>query len=279
MNPVHVLPCPSPPTSTHRASFFAKKEIFLFLHPTLMQAHHGCPPTLCSIFWKTGQCMSAVRPCLCTCLCNMSLQRYKFQVSLFSPPGILHNAVCKWLSTFTAFIIFFTFGKFPPSKQCDRSVIIIIIVVIIIIIIIITIIYIIIITIGSTALGGPWSPRDRSVQGHLVWVSYIPEQLDSVQFLSHFRSLSKRDYTKIQQQVACEICTEICAEANTAHAFEFTAALSEFQDFVSATVVSLFHKFNHSTPCATNVTLPLPPPPPPPRNDGFRIIYWIAPAI
>jgi hypothetical protein len=66
------------------------------------------------------------------------------------------------------------------------------------------------------------------------------------------------------------MCKEICAEANTAHAFEFTAALSELQDFVPA----MSHKFNHSTPCATNVTLPLSS-----RNDGFRIICWIAPAI
>jgi hypothetical protein len=70
------------------------------------------------------------------------------------------------------------------------------------------------------------------------------------------------------------MCMEIWSEANTSHAFEFTAALSDLQDFVPARVRSLFHKFNHSTPCATNATLPLSP-----RNDGFRIIYWIAPAI
>lgn len=70
------------------------------------------------------------------------------------------------------------------------------------------------------------------------------------------------------------MCKETCSEANTAQAFEFTAALSELQDFVPATVRSLFHKFNHSTPCATNASLP-----PSPRDDGFRIIYWIAPGI
>ena len=163
---------------------------------------------------------------------------------------------------FTGFIIFFAHSeKFPPFKQCDRSVIIIIIIIIII---------------GSTALGGPRPPRDRSVQGRCYWLPCISVRLDSVGFGSHSRSLSKRDYeyTKIQQQVAREICKEICSEANTAHAFELTAALSELQDYVPGTVRSWFHKFNHSTPCATNAALP-----PSPTNDGFRIIYWIAPAI
>jgi hypothetical protein len=88
------------------------------------------------------------------------------------------------------------------------------------------------------------------------------------QRLNHYATQSP------QRQVTREMCKEICSEANTAHAFEFTAALSELQDFVPATARSLFHKFNHNTPCATNAALPLSP-----RYDDFRIIYWIVPAI
>jgi len=70
------------------------------------------------------------------------------------------------------------------------------------------------------------------------------------------------------------MCKEICSEANTAHVFEYTATLSELQDFVPATVRSMFLMFNHSMPCATNASLP-----PSPRDDDFIIIYWIAPGI
>jgi hypothetical protein len=66
------------------------------------------------------------------------------------------------------------------------------------------------------------------------------------------------------------MCKETCSETNTAQAFEFTAAVSELQDFVQATVRSLFHKFNHSTPCATNASLP-----PSPRDDGKELFIGL----
>ena len=67
---------PWPPTPI--AHFpWDERDLFLFASYTYASTSRlppAPPPTLCSIFWKTGQCMSPVRPCLC----NMSYKDTNF---------------------------------------------------------------------------------------------------------------------------------------------------------------------------------------------------------